>query len=119
MVLITGLRRSDNGCSCHYHNPCGQLVEVGCLVRFMYTIIAGRNGAEEAIASVAVRHGQESCRVGFLPHECLSSQERYIDKFAQVDELYHDHEDAEKRSLDNVLCGAAECVLLDDIPPFE
>lgn len=118
-LFIVGLRRTNNGRSCHAHSCCGDLAHVGLLVRFKFTVIDNRRGTEQAIACVAVRNGQESCRIGFLPRERLAMKNDYIDKFAQVTEMYEDHESAEKRRVDNTMCGAAECILLDEIPAFE
>ena len=117
-VMVVGFRSSNNNRSCHAHSCCGHCVQAEQLVCFKFTVVDGHDGPEEGIAFVAVRRGQELWRAGFLPRQ-LSEKSKYVDKFAQVIEMYQDHEDVKKRRDDNTMYGVAECFMVDHIPSFE
>jgi hypothetical protein len=86
---------------------------------FKYIVCSGNDEVIEAIACHVIIDGHEGCRVAFLPIFCLNQRERYINKFAQVVELFVDSESSHKRGRGHRYKGMASCMLLDDIPVME
>jgi hypothetical protein len=76
-------------------------------------------GLEEAIVAVIVEDGTEKCTVGFLLRSWLGIRGRFVDRFAQVTELYADSTSTQKRRKNSRNSGTAECILLDAIPSFQ
>jgi hypothetical protein len=83
-------------------------------------IVTGTDGApEEAVAAYLISVGNESCRVGFLPRSYIRIKQSFLNRMAQVVELYRLSDNSHKRNLNHRNSGMAVCVLLDEIPVLE
>jgi len=72
----------------------------------------------ETIKVVLIKDGTELCTVGFLGREFAafpSQWSKYIDKFAQVLELYDDNENSMMRKKSKRNAGMASFRLMEDI----
>lgn len=117
---LIGLRASTNGRSCESHVCCGEHLSADDLIRFKFCVLEFEYGIEEAVKAVRIRDGTESCVVGFLPRNIVaSSKNKFLDKFAQVIELYEYSENRTKRRKSHKNLGIASFRLLDDIPTLE
>jgi hypothetical protein len=117
---IVGLKASNNGRSCVSHDCCGIHLNLDDLVRFRFTIIEREGRTEQAVKAVQIRDGTETCTVGFLPTNIVQVHgDKYIDKFAQIIELYDCSESEVKKRKSQRNCGIASFRLLDDIPKQE
>ena len=120
---IYGLFETSNGRSCCSHECCGEELRRDDIVRFVTTRVPLENTpgmSEEAVAAIRISDGTETCRVGFLPRRLAKwKKDRYVDKFAQIIELYHDMEEAVYKRKSKRCNGVASFRLLDDIPRFE
>ncbi|KAJ3314640.1 hypothetical protein HDU76_002364 [Blyttiomyces sp. JEL0837] len=120
-VEIVGLRRSENGRSCPIHpEACGVAVDLGSLIHLkMVTVDLGDGRLRWAVACVLFENGGEGCRVGFLPLVMVHVREQLHNRFAQVVELYRNHENKAHRAFDYHNHGAGQLLLLDAVPDFE
>ena len=76
--------------------------------------------SEKAVVAIRISDGTETCRVGFLPRRLTKwKKDRYIDKFAQIIELYDDMEETVYKRKAKRCNGVASFRLLDDILRFE
>ena len=117
---IVGLKASNNGRSCESHECCGENLSADDLICFRFCVLDFEDGPEEAIKAVRIRDGTESCVVGFLPRNIVKSRKaKFIDKFAQVIELYEYSENRTKIGKSNRNLGIASFRLLEDIPKME
>lgn len=91
---MLGLNASSNGRSCEQHECCGKAVKADDVIRFKLAVVEDVLGKPlETIKAVLIKDGTELCTVGFLGREVAalpSQRSKYIDKFAQVLELYDD-----------------------------
>ena len=120
---IHGLFEDSNGRSCCSHECCGEHLRRDDIVRFVATRVPLENtqgASEDAVAAIRISDGTETCRVGFLPRRLTKwKNDRCIDKFAQIIELYDDMEEAVYKRKSKRCIGVASFRLLDDIPSFE
>jgi hypothetical protein len=81
---------------------------------------AGPDGAlEEAISAHPINAGNEGCRIGFLPRSLFRMKDSFMNRMAQVIELYSLSDSSHKRHLNHRNAGMGVCVLLDEIPILE
>lgn len=117
---IIGLKASNNGRLCESHECCGENLSADDLIRFRFCVLDFEDGTEEAIKAVRIRDGTESCVVGFLSRNIVKSRkDTFIDKFAQVIELYEYSENRTKRGKSQRNLGMASFRLLEEIPKME
>jgi hypothetical protein len=121
---LVGLHYSDQGRSCNSHECCGKTLKAGELIRFKLCVVVrtddeGDEVTEEAIKVARIMDGTETCVVGFLPKHCVVFSNRYDNVFAQVLELYEEHENSAKRRKGNLKGGMASYRLINDILTFE
>ena len=119
--LLAGLNASSNGRSCEQHECCGKAVKADDVIRFKLAVVEDVLGKPlETIKAVLItnKDSTELCTVGFLGREdaALPSQRsKYIDKFAQVLELYDDNENSMMRKKSKRNAGMASFRLMEDI----
>lgn len=77
------------------------------------------DSVQEALACVLIVDGEEACRVGFLPRFCLPLRDQFVDKFAQVCELYNSSDSRQKKLKSHRNCGMASCAILEYIPSLK
>ena len=120
---IFGVLESTNGRSCSCHQCCGEHLRRDDVIRLVPTTVPveGAPGqAEDAVVAIRISDGTETCRVGFLPRRLAKhKRERYLNKFAQIIDLYEDMEEAVYKRKSKRNNGVASFRLLDDIPRFE
>ncbi|KAJ3217253.1 hypothetical protein HDU67_008275 [Dinochytrium kinnereticum] len=66
---------------------------------------------EIAVKAVSIENGMETCTVGFLPKFLLGYRDLYVNKFAQVVELYEDDGNRSKREYGYRNGGVARCAV--------
>ena len=116
---LLGLNASSNGRSCEQHECCGKAVKADDVIRFKLAVVEDVLGKPlETIKVVLIKDGTELCTVGFLGREVAalpSQRSKYIDKFAQVLELYDDNENSMMRKKSKRNAGMASFRLMEDI----
>ena len=116
---LLGLNASSNGRSCEQHECCGNAVKADDVIRFKLAVVEDVLGKPlETIKAVLIKDGTELCTVGFLGREVAalpSQRSKYIDKFAQVLELYDDNENSMMRKKSKRNAGMASFRLMEDI----
>ena len=120
---MLGLNASSNGRSCEQHECCGKAVKADDVIRFKLAVVEDVLGKPlEMIKAVLIKDGTELCTVGFLGREVAalpSQRSKYIDKFAQVLELYNDNENSMMRKKSKRNAGMASFRLMEDIQGHE
>ena len=95
---MVGLHAISNGRSCSSHACCGAYISGNDLVRFKLVIIDYNGQSQEAIACHRIQNGAETCLVGFLPRNIVArSRGRFVDKIAEVLEIYDQYSNIVKR----------------------
>jgi hypothetical protein len=75
---------------------------------------------QDALAAVRIFDGTETCIVGFLPHNIVTSaREEFNWQYAQILELYETSENRMKRRKSNQNYGIASFRLLNNIQQQE
>jgi hypothetical protein len=76
---VVGVRKSENGRSCHHqHDVCGEHLKVNDVLVLQKCIVTIDNKHEAAIAAVKVVNGQLGCRVGFISSSFLALARCFI-----------------------------------------
>ena len=110
----------NKGRSCESHECCWENLSADDLICFSFCVLDYEYGAKEAIKSVWIWIGTESCLVGFLPRNIVKSRkDTFIDKFSQVFELEENSENRTKQGKSHRNLGMATFCLLEDIPKME
>ena len=118
---LLGLNASRNGRSCEQHECYRKAVKAkNDVIRFMLAVVEGVLGKpmEMIKAGVLIKDSTELCTVGFLGREVAalpSQRSKYIDKFAQVLELYDDNENSMMRKKSKRNARMASFRLMEDI----
>ena len=75
-------------------------VEPGDVLRFVKTVVAHNKVVEEAMKCVKVINGVNTCTVGFVSRNCicLPKAQEHLNKFVQVERLYHSSKNPFERS---------------------
>ena len=99
LVHIVGTNIGDRGHSCCLHTmvPCGTSLRVDDWVKFCLVQLDDEGLHEDAIDVRRIVQGVETCRVGFLPRTYVPHFERYINKFAQVREVWSAEEESKTK----------------------
>ena len=130
---IVGIHASSLGRSCTRHVVCGQELEVSDIIRFRQELklvdeeAGAASGAgralETVVKAILIKHGQESCTLGFIPRHialCPDVSRRLLGQFAQIIELYDLLDEGtykQTKSIHNH--GMAAYILLNDTPILE
>jgi len=90
------------------------------VIRFKLAVVDDVLGKSllETIKAVLIKDSTELCTVGLLGKEAAalpSQRSKYIDKFAQVLELYDDNENSKMRKKSKRNAGMASFCLMEDI----
>ena len=75
---IVGLHESNNGRSCESHDCCGKEVLPDDLIRFHACVVTIDGVDDSAVKAVRVRDGTETCLVGFLPRNVVTSERTFM-----------------------------------------
>ena len=99
LVHIVGTNIGDRGRSCCLHTmiPCGTSLRVDDWVKFRLVQLDDEGLHEDAIEVRRIVQGVETCRVGFLQRTYVPHFERYINKFAQVREVWSAEEESKTK----------------------
>ena len=115
---ILGLRGTTNGRSCEQHACCGEIVRPNDCVRFKAAVVPIDGVDQAGIKAVLILDGTELCTVGFLGKNIAAlkkTSDKFVNKFAQVIELYDSSENAAKRAKSHNNLGVCSFRLLEDI----
>ena len=115
---ILGLRGTTNGGSCEQHACCGAIVRPNDCVRFKAAVVPIDGVDQAGIKAVLILDGTELCTVGFLGESIAAlkkTSDKFVNKFAQVIELYDSSENAAKRAKRHNNLGVCSFRLLEDI----
>ena len=115
---ILGLRGTTNGRSCEQHACCGEIVRPNDCVRFKAAVVPIDGVDQAGIKAVLILDGTELCTVGFLGESIAAlkkTSDKFVNKFAQVIELYDSSENAAKRAKSHNNLGVCSFRLLEDI----
>ena len=117
---LHGLNASSNGSLCEQHECCGKAVKADDVIRFkLVAVVDDVLGKPlETIKAVLIKDSTELRTVGLLGKEAAvlpSQRSKYIDKFAQVLELYDDNENSKMRKKSKRNAGMASFCLMEDI----
>ena len=115
---ILGLRGTTNGRSCEQHACCGAIVRPNDCVQFKATVVLIDGVDQAGIKAVLILDGTELCTVGFLGKNIAAlkkTSDKFVNKFAQVIELYDSSENAAKRAKSHNNLGVCSFRLLEDI----
>ena len=99
LVHIVGTNIGDRGRSCSLHTmmPCGTSLRVDDWVKFRLVQLDNEGLHEDAIEVRRIVQGVETCRVGFLQRTYVPHFERYVNKFAQVREVWSAEEESKTK----------------------
>ena len=112
---ILGLRGTTNGRSCEQHACCGAIVRPNDCVRFKAAVVPIDGVDQAGIKAVLILDGTELCTVGFLGKSIAAlkkTSDKFVNKFAQVIELYDSSENAAKRAKSHNNLGVCSFRLL-------
>ena len=115
---ILGLRGTTNGRSCEQHACCGAIVRPNDCVRFKAAVVPIDGVDQAGIKAVLILDGTELCTVGFLGKNIAAlkkTSDKFVNKFAQVIELYDSSENAAKRAKSHNDLAVCSFRLLEDI----
>jgi len=115
---ILGLRGTTNRRSCEQHACCGAIVRLNDCVRFKAAVVPIDGVDQAGIKAVLILDGTELCTVGFLGESIAAlkkTSDKFVNKFAQVIELYDSSENAAKRAKSHNNLGVCSFRLLEDI----
>jgi hypothetical protein len=89
---------------------CGELLDVGDLVKLKLVVIEVEGEEEEEIKAIKIRDGTESCHVGFLSCHFFRGhrKEAVVNKFGQVLYLHKNSNDMAKQRKNRRLFGIAQ-----------
>ena len=118
-VEIIGLNESSHGRNCERHACCGSQIAPCDLIRFKLCFVGNMNNLEKAIKAVIFRNGAEWCTIGFLPKFLMGQSERFLNKFAEIQDLYDESENSAQRAYSRRNNGVAGAMLLNEVPEFE
>ena len=91
---LLSLNAPNNMHSCEKHECCGKALKPGDVIRFKLAVVEDISGKPlETAKDITIKDGTEQlCTVGFLGKEVValtsSQMLKYIDKFAQVLEIW-------------------------------
>jgi hypothetical protein len=113
VIDIVGVEESNRGRSCERHEVCGDHLGLDNVVRLRQVQIVRDNGREEkAVAAYKVTEGIDSCRVGFLPRQCLRHAEKFDGKLAQITEFLSESDSPHCRRLSHRNRGVVRAVII-------
>jgi hypothetical protein len=117
VIDIVGVEESNRGHSCERHEVCGDNLGLDSVVRLRQVQIVKENGREEkAVAAYLVTEGVDSCRVGFLPRQCLKHAEKFDGKLAQITEFLAESDSPHCRRLSHRNRGIVRAVIITGGP---
>jgi hypothetical protein len=117
VIDIVGVEESNRGRSCERHDVCGDHFGLDAVVRLRQVQIELENGREEkAVAAYLVTEGVDSCRIGFLPRQCLKHAEKFDGKLAQVTEFLAESDSPHCRRLSHRNRGIVRAVIITGGP---
>ena len=97
MLTIVGMSSSLYGCSCVFHDVCGDNVDFDTVIRFTKKIVEVEESVgnrkrrfepQEIVAAVWLTDGEERCIVGRLPSKYDHLSEELEGRCAQVVDLF-------------------------------
>jgi hypothetical protein len=113
VIDIVGVEESNCGRSCERHEVCGDHLWLDNVVRLRQVQVVRENGREEkAVAAYKVTKGIDSCRVGFLPRQCLRHANKFDGKLAQITEFLSESDSPHCRSLSHRNRGVVRAVII-------
>jgi hypothetical protein len=94
------------------------MTSVGIMYASATCVVTIKGEPEEAIMLVKIEDATDSCTVDFIDRVSASDPKviQYINKFAQVVEIYKDSTNTHKRRMAKQNYGMASIFFLDDIP---
>jgi hypothetical protein len=117
VIDIVGVEESNRGRSCECHEVCGNNLGLDSVVCLRQVQIVKENGREEkAVAAYLVTEGVDSCRVGFLPRQCLKHAEKFDGKLAQITEFLAESDSPHCRRLSHRNRGIMRAVIITGGP---
>jgi hypothetical protein len=113
VIDIVGVEKSNRGRSCERHDVCGNHLGLDAVLRLRQVQIVKENGREEkAVAAYLVTEGVDSCRVGFLPRQCLKHAEKFDGKLAQITKFLAESDSPHCRHLSHRNRGIVRAVII-------
>jgi hypothetical protein len=113
VIDIVGVEESNRGRSCECHEVCGDHLGLDAVVRLRQVQIVKENGREEkAVAAYLVTEGVDSCRVGFLPRQCLKHAKKFDGKLAQIIEFLSESDSPHCHRLSHRNHGIVRAVII-------
>jgi hypothetical protein len=117
VIDIVGVEESNCGRSCERHDVCGDHLGLDAVVCLRQVQIVKENSREEkAVAAYMVTEGVDSCRVGFLPRQCLKHAEKFDGKLAQITEFLSESDSPHCRRLSHRNRGIVRAVIITGGP---
>jgi hypothetical protein len=117
VIEIVGVEESKRGRSCERHDVCGDHLGLDAVLRLRQVQIVQENGREEkAVAAYLVTEGVDSCRVGFLPRQCLKHAEKFDGKLAQITEFLAESNSPHCRRLSHRNRGIVRAMIITGGP---
>mmetsp|Transcript_21752 Transcript_21752/g.45755 ORF Transcript_21752/g.45755 Transcript_21752/m.45755 type:complete len:111 (-) Transcript_21752:240-572(-) len=92
-VDIVGTEEGNRGRSCHVHSYCGQVLDVGSVVRVKLEPNFFKGSTKPTLACYWVHDGSAQCKVGFLPHHLVGHAAKYDGTLLQITEVLSEDDD--------------------------
>ncbi len=108
-VDIVSTEEGNCGWSCHVHSYCGQVLDVGSVVRVKLEKNFFKGSTKPTLACYWVHDGCAQCKVGFLPHHLVAHAANYDGSLLQITEVLSEDDDTNMWKAEKVKNNQGYC----------